>query len=175
MLIQLLGTEQENSLSYESSPTLHKYQEQFERVKRWYSRFEKIDKGQLHNVPSDYYQDEVYAFFLNCYHLKDWIKNDPSVGPVAAEVEDFINNTRELRLCADICNSHKHLRLNRSQRSGENPQFGKRHFSLHVGNAIETSLSVKYSIETSSESIDAFVLATKCLQAWQSFITINLV
>jgi hypothetical protein len=29
---------------------------------------------------------------------------------------------------------------------------------------------VKYCIETSIETMDAFELATKCLQAWESYI-----
>ena len=67
-------------------------QEQFERVKRWYSRIRDIYQGKPHIFPSDYYQDEVYAFFLNCYHLKDWIKNDDTVEPSKKNnVENFIN------------------------------------------------------------------------------------
>lgn len=130
-LIRLLDAGPEKSLPYDSPPTLHIYQEQLERVNRWYSRFKEIDGGRIHNMPSDYYQDEVYTFFLNCYHLKDWIKNDPSVGSVANKVEAFINDTTELKLCADICNSHKHLKLDKS-RSSENPMFGNRQFNLHL-------------------------------------------
>ena len=88
-----------------------KYLEQFDRVKRWYQRFVTIDEGRQHSLPSDNYQDEVYAFFLNCYHLKDWIKNDESIGVAEAEVEDFINNNNDLKLCGDICNNNKHLTL----------------------------------------------------------------
>lgn len=32
-----------------------------------------IYKGRPNDLPSDYYQHEVLAFFLNCYHLKDWV------------------------------------------------------------------------------------------------------
>ena len=28
--------------------------------------------GADHDRESDAYQDEAYAFFLNCFHLKDW-------------------------------------------------------------------------------------------------------
>ena len=149
-----------------------KYLEQFYRVKRWYERFVIIDQGREHDLPSDYYQDEVYAFFLNCYHLKDWIKNDESVGAAAAKVEEFINNNEELSLCADICNGIKHLRLE-STRSGQDPRFGPRKFHVQLGGP-ETTISVKYSIDTSSGPLDAFELATKCLQAWEKFILSNI-
>ncbi len=149
-----------------------KYLEQFERVKRWYNRLVKIDQGRQHDLPSDCYQDEVYAFFLNCYHLKDWIKNDKSVGAAAEKVEQFIDNNKELSLCADICNGIKHLRLTRT-RSRQDPRFGKRNFNLGLGGP-ETTISVKYSIDTLSGLVDAFELATKCLQAWEKFIVSNI-
>jgi len=152
--------------------SLSKYMEQFERVKRWYERFRSIDQGRQHNLPSEYYQDEVYAFFLNCYHLKDWIKNDGSVGAAAAKAEEFINNSKELSLCADICNGLKHLKLT-STRSYQEPRFGKRKFHLVLGGP-ETTIAVKYSIDTSNGPIDAFELATKCLRAWKNFIASNI-
>ncbi len=149
-----------------------KYLEQFDRVKRWYQRFVIINEGIQHNLPSDNYQDEVYAFFLNCYHLKDWIKNDKSIGAAAAKVEDFIENNDELKLCADICNSIKHLKLT-TPRSGQEPRFGQRKFHLQVGGS-ETTISVKYNIDTLSGPVDAFGLATNCLKAWESFIQSNI-
>lgn len=35
-------------------------------------------------------------------------------------------------------------------------------------------VSVKYSIDTLSGTVDAFELATKCLQAWKRFIESNI-
>ena len=58
---------------------MSKYQEQYDRTKRWYDRLTAIDQGRAHDMASDHYVDEIYAFFLNCYHLKDWIKNDGNV------------------------------------------------------------------------------------------------
>ena len=151
---------------------LRKHQEQFERPKRWYERIKKIDQGMPHNLPSDYYCDEVYAFFVNCYHLKDWIKNGKSVGAAAEKVEELINDNKQLSLCADICNGVKHLTLT-STRSGDDPRFGRREFKLGLGGP-ETNISVKYRIDTSSGPVDAFELATKCLQAWENFIVSNI-
>lgn len=55
---------------------MEKYEEQFERVKRWYERFRRINEGTSHEKNTEYYHDEVYAFFVNCFHVKDWILND---------------------------------------------------------------------------------------------------
>src|SRR5439155_15063549 len=140
------------------------YRDQYDRVKRWYARFAAIDQGRQHDVPSDNYLDEIYAFFLNCYHLKDWIIHDSRTGATAQQIEDFIDTHRPLRLCADICNSLKHLRLTRPERSGESPAFGRKQFALHLGSG-PTTISLKYEIDTSTGPTDAFQLATECIDA----------
>lgn len=149
-----------------------KYFEQFNRVKRWYENIALTDQGRPHDRPSDFYQDEFYVFFQNCYHLKDWIRNDQSVGAAADKVEKFINNNEEMRLCADICNGSKHLYLS-SSRSGQDPQFGQRKFHVRIGGP-PTTISAKYSIDTLVGPVDAFELATKCLEAWENFIRSNI-
>ena len=107
-------------------------------------------------------QDQVYAFFQNCYHLKDWIKHDESVR-VSENVEDFIKKHCELKLCAVICNGTKHLVLKKMP-------LGGRKTIVDVGRGT-TIISVKYTIDTSSgSSVDAFELATKCLEIWEKFI-----
>ncbi len=153
------------------------YREQYDRMKRWYARFEAIDKGRQHDVSSDNYVDEVYAFFLNCYHFKDWIKHDPAVLPafgsykaVDAAVEGAIKADRSLKLCADICNSLKHLRLTRPEKSGESPTFGAKHFALSLGPGLPTTISLKHEVDTTSGPEDAFQLATKCVTAWDGFL-----
>ena len=147
------------------------YREQYDRMRRWYERFAAIDQGRAHDVASDNYVDEIYAFFLNCWHLKDWIKQDITVDAVKRErIEPFINSNRSLRLCADICNALKHLTLT-SSRSGENPAFGKKQFALTLGSGLPTTISLKYEVSTDTGPMDAFVIATACMKAWDDFMT----
>ena len=113
-------------------------------------------------------QDDIYSFFMNCYHLKDWIRNDPSGSSIAGKVEGYINTTPELSLCADICNGLKHLTLT-THRSGEKPEFGPRKFEVGIG-AEPTTIAAHYTINTDSGPIDAFSLATKCLEAWEKLL-----
>jgi hypothetical protein len=141
------------------------YHEQYDRMRRWYDRFSAVNDGRLHDVQSENYLDEIYAFFQNCYHLKDWIKNDSLVpSNIRASVESSINSNRALSICADICNSLKHLQL-KSDRSGENPTFGKKLYAVTVGPGFPITISLKYEVETNSGPIDAFVLATECVTA----------
>jgi hypothetical protein len=97
-----------------------KYLEQYERMKRSYDRFRDTKSGLADKVSSDY-EDDVYAFFMRCYHLKDWIKNDASVKTrmpnIGTDVEQFTNESEALGLCADLCDSLKRLELNRSHGS----------------------------------------------------------
>ncbi len=152
--------------------TARKYQEQYARMNRWYARFTALDQGRPHDVPSDNHIDEIYAFFMNCYHLKDWIKHDSAV-PLAVQqsVEGYINANRSLRLCADICNSLKHLTLT-SQRSGESPTFGKKEFGLAFGGETPV-IKLKYQVNATSGPVDAFKLATECVDAWNAFLSSN--
>jgi len=146
-----------------------KYLEQLARVNRWYQRFERIDKGIPHELPTENYLDEIFAFFLNCYHLKDWIIHDENTGVDAVKVEDFITNNEEMRICADICNSIKHLKLRDKTRSGQKPEFRQRDYDFKLGGE-QKILSMKCSIDTSIGTVDAFDFAKKCLQAWEGFI-----
>jgi len=148
-----------------------KYLEQYKRVRRWWTRLESLDRGRVHEVESENYVDEIYAFFLNCYHLKDWIKNDPEVSTtVQQQVEDHINRNRSLKLCADLCNSLKHLVLTKKQRSGEGPAFGKKDYALKLGGG-RARIALNYQVDTTGGPVDAFQLASDCVEAWEDFLS----
>jgi hypothetical protein len=108
------------------------YRVQYERVIRWFERFKTINSGKMHTTSTENYEDEIHAFFQNCYHLKDWIKNDTSITRLL-DVEEYINATVSLQLCADICNALKHLSRNRPNRSGKDPELGKQEVFLDLG------------------------------------------
>jgi hypothetical protein len=149
------------------------YREQYDRTLRWYDRFSATDQGRAHDAASENYIDEIYAFFLNCYHLKDWIKHDPAVPTTVKQaVEDWISTDPSLKLCADICNSLKHLLLT-SSRSGGIPAFGAKSFSLALGPGLPTTISLKYEIDTASGPKDAYQLATNCMSAWNWFLSLH--
>lgn len=151
---------------------LRKYQEQLERLKRWHGRFKNIDQGRPHTVASDYYVDEIYAFFLNCYHLKDWIQNDATIKLPKGKIEHFMNENECMRVCKDICYGIKHLK--RKSYSGKDPKFGARRFSLDLGESTPI-IKVKCYIMTKTGIIDAFELGSQCIQKWERFIKKNVV
>lgn len=145
-----------------------RYLEQYQRAKRWYERFKSIDEGRDHDMASDCYQDEIYAFFVNCYHLKDWLKNDPTSGINKDEIENFINKSENLSMCADLCNGSKHLVINQPRKDTQT-KIGGRSFSLGLGIG-SPKISVRYKVELKNRTYDAFDLATKSLKEWEDFL-----
>jgi hypothetical protein len=151
----------------------NKYLEQYERMQRSYDRFREINSRLADKVSSDY-EDDVYSFFMHCYHLKDWIRNDPSVKTgmpnIGTDVEQFINDSEALSLCADLCSSLKSLELNRSQ-SSEPRIFGRKgyHSQLNIGST--SSIRLQWLVQrNNTPPIDALELAGKCITEWDKFL-----
>lgn len=149
------------------------YAEQYARTQRWYVRFQDIVNGKTHEVESDNYIDDVYAFFMNCYHIRDWLIKDP-INPLTQSIVDNHINSTILAVCADICNSIKHLSLDRTPRSGPAPTFGTKTYGLNlsVGNEAKITLQ-EFWVHTSVGAINAFELATQCMSAWEAFLNNN--
>ena len=129
--------------------------------------------------------NDIYAFFIFCFHMKDWIKNDDLVSAKAkSEVEDFVGNTPCLRVCADIANGMKHYKLDR-QRSTTRPKFtlakrsiisdkvldGTKPDSPEHSAAIVKDLNF---LKTDSGEVEVFDLASECVNKWKEFIEKNI-
>ncbi len=55
-------------------------------------------------------EDFMWAFFQNAWHIKDWLKNDPTLNDVLKQVlMSEIHGTESLLLCADLANGSKHF------------------------------------------------------------------
>jgi hypothetical protein len=70
------------------------YRKQYDRMIRFLKLLEDVYNGVEHGPEqgrdSEYYRDRVYAFFQNCYHLKDWIKNDSDILiPIQTSNKDY--------------------------------------------------------------------------------------
>jgi len=125
--------------------------------------------GLTDKVSSDY-EDNIYAFFPHCYHLKDWVKNDASVKSrmpnISADVERFISESDALSLCADLCNSLIEIK---QSSSGERPTFGRKQYHHRVSLGSGQSIRLEWLVERINKSpIDAFELATEC--KWDRFL-----
>ena len=145
------------------------YLEQFERLKRWHERLIDIQrslsvKDSLYSKydDADFEVDTFYAFFMNSYHLKDWLLSSGVVKK--KEVEDFINTNLELKICRDLCNGSKHLNLTSpSTRSGP--------FGIATLHKEYTPIGKKRSYCVLAEGKhDVFDLANRCVAIWAEFL-----
>lgn len=147
------------------------FQDQLDRSVRWYERFRDLTHGREHTMGSENYADEIFAFFQNCYHLKDWIQNDTQVPPsMAAGVWPAVNQSVALELCADLCNSQKHFTLNRPPQSGSVPISGPKHWGLALGVGEHPIINLKVEIQSGSQVLDGFTVATDAMRDWTAFI-----
>lgn len=147
------------------------WQDQRNRVGRWHKRLSAIGRG----IPPDMSQaealDDVYAFFMNCYHLRDWIIN--SGFRSKADVDAFIEATPDLALCADICNGLKHFRVKRA-RSSSNLTWSTASVVTYwfpPGTAaVEPTAGQQWVFTTDLTKVDMFELADRCIAAWDRFL-----
>jgi hypothetical protein len=94
-------------------------EEKYQSVLRAHARLIALasDIGKTAIIGDQAAKDATTAFFMECYHLKDWLKKDSRITPTRA-IEDCITNSPALSLAADLCNSFKHGGLDRTPRSG---------------------------------------------------------
>lgn len=56
--------------------------------------------------------DNLWAFFQNAWHWKDWVKNDSSIPEKKkTQIVQAAEKSDVLQICADLANRSKHLRL----------------------------------------------------------------
>jgi hypothetical protein len=85
---------------------MNEYKQQYDRVKRFFSRLTNQNHSQID------YEDDLWAFFQNCWHLKDWIKNDLTIPQnIRGIIEKEARKYKSLRIAADLANRSKHSKL----------------------------------------------------------------
>ena len=146
------------------------YLEQYRRVKRYFERFRIINDGKAQWTDSLDNLDDIFSFFIHCYHLKDWIKNDPRSGIERSKVEKFVHSNESLKICGDLTNGVKHLTIDQPK-VGQGALVKGSHLQLTIGKEIK--LQVKYDIEANGELHDAFTIAKEAIKLWEKFLTMN--
>jgi hypothetical protein len=133
--------------------------EQFDRVRRMLNRIE----NNVGRSVSDY-GDDVWSFFQNCWHLKDWIKNDPHVS-IHGSIEDLVKGSAPLMICADLANATKHLQFTKYVRVGAKPSHAN--ITITPG---EPS-TVQYLVDPGTGAqLDALDLARHCVSEWERLL-----
>jgi hypothetical protein len=149
------------------------WDEQWRRVCRWYERFESlVGVGVEQTRPIETYEDDVLAFFQNCWHLRDWLWNDHASGVKKPEVNAYIAQSRYLTLCGDLAIGSKHLTITDRHRDPDTKfvAYPSTYDGGRVGGPPKILVDSIYVIKGPSFTVEAFDVATGCMQEWRTFL-----
>lgn len=149
------------------------WSDQWERVERWKARLDVIREALPGDGPAKTSAlDDVYAFFMNCFHLGDWVWR--SGAKTKDEVRDFIKNDPDMRLCPNVCTGLKHFRVKPAQALADS-NWSTATTYVPIGftaDGMRMGLLPARHIVTSSGGRDMFVTADRCVAAWRRFLGI---
>lgn len=153
---------------HEIIPMPWQFVEQFKRMERWGQRVEAVCQKVPEDMGDQEDEDDVLAFFQNCFHLKDWIINDEGLEIPKKEVEDFINGSECLKICGDLCIGAKHLMINKPRTDSET----RINRTYTVARRITDPILRRDFIVTSrGEKYNALSLARECINTWRRFFS----
>jgi len=143
------------------------WREQYERVKRWHTRIAAATSFEPRDV------DDFYAFFTCCFHLKDWLKNDPSLDRgIGHSAEVFIETrTVALQLCADVANGSKHFVIDKHVRHSSDARVER--LMADADPPLDLPLDPKQEmtiIYADGVAWPALWVANRCVQVWEEFL-----
>lgn len=139
------------------------WKEQLARIERWYSKTQRISRSRVAVDIDDL--DLLLAFFLNCWHLYDWLKNSEAL-PVEV-IEDFFRKSENMKLCYDICIGTKHLKIDNPKGGLNRLVMGYEYMGDNIG-YVTTQL-----ILFNGGGRRMTVLADNCMSELKSFLREN--
>lgn len=145
------------------------WQDQRNRLGRWHKRVMAIGRGIPAGTSKDEALDDVFAFSMNCYHLRDWIIG--SGFKSQKEVDDYIRTTEDLALCRDICTGLKHFRA-APARAYIDSSWSTATVSVSstFPGRPEPIPGEYWVVTTDRGNVDMFDLADRCVAAWDAFL-----
>jgi hypothetical protein len=155
-----------------------KYLEQWERTQRWYSKVKKIQNGVDNSTSDKDCLDIVYAFFLNCYHLKDWVKWCLTDCREKRKIEDLFDKCfgdEVFKMCADLANKSKHLEIYNKRIKGgaeivsQNVAIGIKQPASEI-NWVPPDSKYSWIIQGGDEKLNAYLLADKLMERWKKVL-----
>lgn len=142
------------------TPHLTGWQSQYERMKRSYARLSESYASSID------YDDVLQHFFQDCWHLKDWIKNDVSLR-FTGDIESEVAFHMPLRIVADLANGCKHLERRGIDREGA--YVTSKSVTAHLGQARGVDVSHIVTL-TDGTTRSAQEVAKKAYEAWETIL-----
>jgi hypothetical protein len=138
--------------------------DQYNRVIRFLGRLEYDNYG------STNYDDNLYSFFQNCWHLKDWIKNDSKIDKtLTSSIEKVVKNYPNIMISCDIANASKHLKLSTSRVGAE---VVSRSVTVNLGDVSKSKCSHKIVLDDGTEVV-AQEVAKLAVEEWKLILVKN--
>lgn len=152
------------------------WQEHYQRMRRARARLNTewdIQSKRTDGIES--VRDAFYDFFQTCYHLVDWLENDPSQPIRRQEADQFVRTSVALSLCHDLCQGSKHARLEPKGIAGlrPEPQVISELPILDAGGTKVAALrfvAAEMTVVRSAGNVNAFDLADDCISEWERFL-----
>jgi hypothetical protein len=143
------------------SPTLTGWYAQYELMKRSYARLSKTHASSIE------YDDDLQHFFQDCWHLKDWIKNDTSVTKGLKDaIEGEVKAHKSLRIAADIAIGCKHLSRTTNR---EGAYVTSKSVIAHLGQARGVDVFHTITLDDGS-TLSAQDVARDAFRAWDAVL-----
>jgi uncharacterized protein YggL (DUF469 family) len=121
------------------------------------------------NVDSAF--DNFIGFFIQCYHLKDWIIQS---GFESREVEEYISHDENLLICRDLANKLKHLKITKYKTSVDfvpSPTGMPMHRYLdYFTNKGRIGIAFWTKEQKTASPTDALELANSFVSSWERLI-----
>jgi hypothetical protein len=129
-----------------------------------------LHKTNIRSKHRDTQLDALFCFFQNCWHLKDWIKNDASLSEdVRAALNGEAHANDFLLLCKDLANGSKHLKLTTPSRKRGALWYVS---AMSLG---ETNIREEFAILPGDEPdrvpMSAAYFAKTAAQSWRMILT----
>jgi len=136
----------------------------------WQAQYERMVRGRA-QVAQPYtssvaYDDDLQHYFQDCWHLKDWIKNDPTAG-IGAAVEQEVQTHKALRVVADLANGSKHLARHTHR---EGAYVTSTNVTVHLGQGRHVEVQYVISLDDGS-TVSAHALVEEAFLAWAAVLS----
>ena len=141
------------------TPSLTGWRAQYDRVQR---SFDRVTGPYTSSVA---YDDDLHHFMQDCWHLKEWIKNDPVAG-IGNTIEAQVLAYKSLRIAADLANGSKHLSRNKHQ---EGAYVTSTNVTVHLGQARPIDVHYIVSLSDGTQT-SAEVLVREAIKDWDTLL-----
>lgn len=169
---------------------------QYRRMERIYNKILGDFENKSFSKSSEERLDDVYDFFLVCYHLREWVQKDSKIAQTIKDVlPTFVGETSpiQFQMCRDLCNKSKHVTLEETNRYKPNDinteiiTYGGSIFSVPIkelGEAQKRKETIhlkkedgifvgNYAVSFKGKSYDLKGAVQSCMYVWKKFFEEN--